>query len=425
MPPGAAAVALLQGADPRPRRARRVPGWSRERMRVRVDGRRVTVRLRPPSPIPALAGLLEARRRGRRRAAEPPMSLRRARHRAFRDRAGRARAGGARGLRRGRRRSRKRACADPAPRTPPGVAAAVGGRRCARARGGAGAGAGAHAARRRPWSASGVPASGRGRRGGLRRCGRRAASRRASARGHDARPAGRLASLGSRRGAPTRRCRPARRAAAGAAPTVLALGGPRAAAFDELLARAGPRRGGAAVRHGAVLARLALAGLSRRTRARASASCRPRAGATLAAAGLDLLPSMRRALAGAVAELLSPSRGERGQATILSRRRAGAARGRARSSARSRAGIGVQSDQQRAADLAALAGARAMHEAYPRCSSRRARRAGQPGPPRARGVPRARASRGAGDRAPQRRARRRGRLPGRGDLRAGADPRRR
>jgi len=57
---GAAAVALLQGGDPSAAARSAVPGWSRERMRVRVHGRRVTVRLRPPSPIPALADLLEA-----------------------------------------------------------------------------------------------------------------------------------------------------------------------------------------------------------------------------------------------------------------------------------------------------------------------------------------------------------------------------
>ena len=58
----AAAVALLQGADPKAAARDAVPGWSRERMSVRVDGRRVRVRLRPPSPIPALADLLEASR---------------------------------------------------------------------------------------------------------------------------------------------------------------------------------------------------------------------------------------------------------------------------------------------------------------------------------------------------------------------------
>ncbi len=58
----AAAVALLQDADPKAAARDAVPGWSRERMSVSVDGRRVRVRLRPPSPIPALADLLEASR---------------------------------------------------------------------------------------------------------------------------------------------------------------------------------------------------------------------------------------------------------------------------------------------------------------------------------------------------------------------------
>lgn len=58
----AAAVAVLQGADPKAAARDAVPGWSRDRMSVRVDGRAVHVRLRPPSPIPALAELLEARR---------------------------------------------------------------------------------------------------------------------------------------------------------------------------------------------------------------------------------------------------------------------------------------------------------------------------------------------------------------------------
>jgi hypothetical protein len=56
----AAAVALLQGADPRAAARDAVPGWSRDRMSVRVDGRTVRVRLLPASPIPSLAELLEA-----------------------------------------------------------------------------------------------------------------------------------------------------------------------------------------------------------------------------------------------------------------------------------------------------------------------------------------------------------------------------
>ena len=57
----AGAVAWLQGEDPRAAARHAVPGWSRERMTVRVDGRKVRVRLRPASPISSLAELLEAR----------------------------------------------------------------------------------------------------------------------------------------------------------------------------------------------------------------------------------------------------------------------------------------------------------------------------------------------------------------------------
>ena len=66
----AAAIAILQGADPAAAARDAVPGWSRERMSVRVTGRRVRVRLRPPSPIPGMAGLLEA---GRTADAGPPV----------------------------------------------------------------------------------------------------------------------------------------------------------------------------------------------------------------------------------------------------------------------------------------------------------------------------------------------------------------
>ncbi|MEY2516646.1 MAG: hypothetical protein QOJ89_4004 [bacterium] len=57
----AAAIAILQGGDPAGAARDAVPGWSRARVDVHVAGRRVDVRLRPPSPIPGLAGLLEAR----------------------------------------------------------------------------------------------------------------------------------------------------------------------------------------------------------------------------------------------------------------------------------------------------------------------------------------------------------------------------
>lgn len=58
----AAAVALLQGTDPTAAARHAVPGWSRRRMTVDVDGRRVRVRLRPPSMIPGLASLLASTR---------------------------------------------------------------------------------------------------------------------------------------------------------------------------------------------------------------------------------------------------------------------------------------------------------------------------------------------------------------------------
>jgi hypothetical protein len=59
----AGAVALLQGEDPRAAARESVPRWSRKRMAVRVQGRRVRVRMRPPSPVPGLGDLLEVTRR--------------------------------------------------------------------------------------------------------------------------------------------------------------------------------------------------------------------------------------------------------------------------------------------------------------------------------------------------------------------------
>lgn len=59
----AGAVALLQGEDPRAAARDAVPRWSRARMVVRVQGRRVHVRMAPPSPIPGLGDLLEVTRR--------------------------------------------------------------------------------------------------------------------------------------------------------------------------------------------------------------------------------------------------------------------------------------------------------------------------------------------------------------------------
>jgi hypothetical protein len=56
----AGAVALLQGTDPIAAARAAVPGWSRRRMEVNVDGRQVQVRLRPPAPISAVGELLES-----------------------------------------------------------------------------------------------------------------------------------------------------------------------------------------------------------------------------------------------------------------------------------------------------------------------------------------------------------------------------
>jgi hypothetical protein len=54
----AGAVALLQGGDPQAAARDAVPGWSRGRLDVRVDGRRVRVSLRPRTFLPGLARML-------------------------------------------------------------------------------------------------------------------------------------------------------------------------------------------------------------------------------------------------------------------------------------------------------------------------------------------------------------------------------
>lgn len=55
----AGALALAAGADARDGARQALPGWSRARARVDVDGGTVDVRLRPPSPLEALADGLE------------------------------------------------------------------------------------------------------------------------------------------------------------------------------------------------------------------------------------------------------------------------------------------------------------------------------------------------------------------------------
>jgi hypothetical protein len=55
----AGALALAAGTDPRDGAKEALPGWSRAGARVEVDGGRVEVHLRPPSPLKALADGLE------------------------------------------------------------------------------------------------------------------------------------------------------------------------------------------------------------------------------------------------------------------------------------------------------------------------------------------------------------------------------
>lgn len=57
----AGAMALLQDEDPEDAVREAVPGWSRKRVAVRVKGRRVEVRLRPPTFVPGMADELTAR----------------------------------------------------------------------------------------------------------------------------------------------------------------------------------------------------------------------------------------------------------------------------------------------------------------------------------------------------------------------------
>jgi hypothetical protein len=55
----AGALALAAGGDPRAGVHESLPGWSRAGARVSVRGRTVRVRLRPPSPVRAIARRLE------------------------------------------------------------------------------------------------------------------------------------------------------------------------------------------------------------------------------------------------------------------------------------------------------------------------------------------------------------------------------
>lgn len=54
----AGAVAIAEGQDPRAAVRDSLPGWSRDGLDLAVDGSRVRVRLRPPSPLADLGDLL-------------------------------------------------------------------------------------------------------------------------------------------------------------------------------------------------------------------------------------------------------------------------------------------------------------------------------------------------------------------------------
>lgn len=56
----AGAMAVLQGDDPKAAAREALPGWARSRVDVRLRGRRVEVRLRPPAIVPRLAEGLTA-----------------------------------------------------------------------------------------------------------------------------------------------------------------------------------------------------------------------------------------------------------------------------------------------------------------------------------------------------------------------------
>src|SRR4051812_35713981 len=55
----AGAMALAPGREAGPAARQALPGWARERISVEVRGGRVTVAVRPPSPLGLLAGRLE------------------------------------------------------------------------------------------------------------------------------------------------------------------------------------------------------------------------------------------------------------------------------------------------------------------------------------------------------------------------------
>ena len=56
----AAAIAVGRGGDAREAARAALPGWSRDRLRVEVEGRRVTAHVRPLPFVPPLADHLES-----------------------------------------------------------------------------------------------------------------------------------------------------------------------------------------------------------------------------------------------------------------------------------------------------------------------------------------------------------------------------
>ncbi len=200
-----------------------------------------------------------------------------------------------------------RACAEPAPRTPPGVAVLASPADVQPLAGALGL---ALADRRRApavavvvWTAEQLAEGPSWRAPALPAARRLAAA--LAARGHVVAAAGRLAIVRLPL-APDDAAGQARRAiaAAGTAPVVLALGGPRAAAFDALLDEQDLIIVATARGADPALARLAVAGLSFGSVRVCVCEVPPAQPArTLAAAGLTLLPSARRALAGSVEAL--------------------------------------------------------------------------------------------------------------------------
>jgi hypothetical protein len=56
----AGAIALVRDQDPIAAARASLPGWSQDRVTVRISGRVVRVRLPPPTVVPGLAGALTA-----------------------------------------------------------------------------------------------------------------------------------------------------------------------------------------------------------------------------------------------------------------------------------------------------------------------------------------------------------------------------